>query len=283
MTHPTDATAPLPSGWADHLPEADRSVVRAVATASRLLRAMQPRVVAVASSTSWKADGTPVTAADVASQATIVEAIERSSRDAYRLFAEENGTDTGTGGDTVWFVDPLDGTNGYRRGSTDYAILVSRWRAGRPEFSVVHYPAFDAWLVVTAAGLHHAGSVTAVPGTPHRSCLCYFDQPAEADFRAVISDVPFVTSEETGTALCGLALGEVDAVAIQVRRLKAWDVAPLVHAVETSGGRILDEHGERLALSGPRLTARFILAARREHDLNRLVAAAGRACARPPR
>src|SRR5690349_14504989 len=109
----TGTTAALPPGWDDRLAEADRSagweIGEAIAAAPELLRAMRPRASADATVTGWETGGTPVTTADLASQEITAEAIRRSSRDPFRLVAEENGADPGIGGDTARLVDPLDG------------------------------------------------------------------------------------------------------------------------------------------------------------------------------
>ncbi len=77
-----------------------------------------------------KADGTPVTAADLAAEAVLVQALSDSfPGDA--IVTEESGGLRGEG--AWWAVDPIDGTSSYVEGLAHWGPTVARmvWREGR--------------------------------------------------------------------------------------------------------------------------------------------------------
>jgi 3'(2'), 5'-bisphosphate nucleotidase len=120
-----------------------------------------------------KKDGSPLTQADIVSQAIILSGIQREFPQD-RILAEEEiregemetlrkeacdvlkemglrdaeekleswvnyrGDQKGT---RVWMVDPIDGTKGYRKGLT-YAIALGLYYEGRPQFGCVAAPGF---------------------------------------------------------------------------------------------------------------------------------------------
>jgi len=61
-------------------------------------------------------------------------------------------------GDTVWVVDPLDGTNNFVKGSVDFACMVVLLRRGDPVASWIHAPVQDSLSVAEAgSGAWHDG------------------------------------------------------------------------------------------------------------------------------
>lgn len=266
----------VPAALTGRLGVAERVVLEAVGAAGQLLLDAQAAIVADPTAVSWKLDLTPVTVADHASEALISAAIEQVSEPGYRLVAEEGLPCPTIQSEVSWFVDPLDGTRAYRSGAADFAILVSRWQVGRGRFSVAHYPAFGQWLVTADGTVMTAGPTVEPPVSVEAVCLCYLDDRARTIFADGLDDVSIRIDEQSTRALFELALGRLRAVAVQVHALKSWDIAPLVHAVEASGGYICDQAGDRIVLYQAALSARFILAARTEQQLRQLQRLAAR-------
>src|SRR5262245_2860058 len=96
----------------------------AVESASRLLKQHFERGVAV----QLKADRTPVTEADHASEKAILEVIRKGFPD-HAILAEESGA--AGQGETRWIVDPLDGTRGFTRGGRFWGPLVALEHRGQ--------------------------------------------------------------------------------------------------------------------------------------------------------
>src|SRR6185436_14070311 len=70
-----------------------------------------------------KSDGSPVTAADRASERLIREELARERPDD-AIVGEEEGRHAGTS-DVRWYVDPLDGTKAFTRGVPLYSTLLA--------------------------------------------------------------------------------------------------------------------------------------------------------------
>jgi len=89
-----------------------------------------------------KGDGSPVTAADHASDAILVPGLE-SFTPAIPVVSEE-GVEAGRvpdiSGGSFWLVDPLDGTKEFIAGTGEFTVLIGLIQAGRPVLGVMLAP-----------------------------------------------------------------------------------------------------------------------------------------------
>ena len=92
-----------------------------------------------------KADQTPVTAADRASERLLRELIEARYPD-HSILGEEEG-ETRPGATYRWILDPIDGTKTFVRGVPLYAVLVGLEREGEPIVGAINLPVLDELLV----------------------------------------------------------------------------------------------------------------------------------------
>ncbi len=97
-----------------------------------------------------KADGSPVTAGDKASEEAILAVIQKQ-RPADRIVTEESGEYRGDQGHS-WYVDPVDGTRSYARGVASWATLVALALDGEPAVGVIHAPALGQLAVAWTGG-----------------------------------------------------------------------------------------------------------------------------------
>jgi len=100
-----------------------------------------------------KADGSPVTAADRAAEAILVEGL-RPLLPGVVAVSEEGDVDAALAGagSTYWLVDPLDGTKEFLKGLAEYTVNVALVEAGVPVLGVVYVSAADR-LYLAARGL----------------------------------------------------------------------------------------------------------------------------------
>jgi 3'(2'), 5'-bisphosphate nucleotidase len=116
-----------------------------------------------------KADATPVTDADRAAEAIILEHLQRAARDVPIVAEEEVAAGRApTVGVEFFLVDPLDGTKEFVQRRGDFTVNVALVRCGSPVLGVVYAPANSQLF---------AGNVPA--GTAFRS-----EQAPTADTRA---------------------------------------------------------------------------------------------------
>lgn len=89
-----------------------------------------------------KSDGSPVTAADLAANEVIVSALSRWTPDIPILSEESPHDDYATRQNwkRFWCVDPLDGTQSFINGNSDFCINIGLVDNGEPVFGVLALP-----------------------------------------------------------------------------------------------------------------------------------------------
>lgn len=105
---------------------------------------------------SWdKSDGTPLTAADLASERVLSEGLARWG---WPILSEETKTapfEERRGWRRFWLVDPLDGTREFVNRTGEFAVSVALVDEGRPVLGVIHAPMTETtWSAWTGAGAY---------------------------------------------------------------------------------------------------------------------------------
>ena len=93
-----------------------------------------------------KEDRTPLTAADLASHAHLVNGLSRLSP-SIPVLSEESPSEALVGRKSwgrFWLVDPLDGTKEFLKGTGEFTVNVALIEEGRPAVGVVHVPALGS-------------------------------------------------------------------------------------------------------------------------------------------
>lgn len=109
-----------------------------------------------------KSDGSPVTAADHASDAILSPGLAALTPDV--PVVSEEGVEAGRvpdiSGGSFWLVDPLDGTKEFINGSGEFTVLIGLVLDGRPALGVIYGPVSGEMCVGVVPG-GHAWAVTA--------------------------------------------------------------------------------------------------------------------------
>ncbi len=102
--------------------------------------------------TEEKADGSPVTRADRAAEAVLVEGL-LPLLPGVAMVSEEGDVEAAMAGAgfTYWLVDPLDGTKEFLKGLPEYTVNVALVEVGVPILGAIHVPAADC-LYLAARG-----------------------------------------------------------------------------------------------------------------------------------
>ena len=198
-----------------------------------------------------KADASPVTAADRASEAAMRRLIE-AQFPGHGIIGEEYGR-VRADSRFVWVLDPIDGTRAFIAGRPLFGTLIALLRDGRPVLGVIDQPIIgDRW--VGAEG--HATRLGARPCRP-RACTSL-----SAAYLATTSPFLFAPGADQARfdrlrgavkeSLYGgdchnyglVAAGHVDLVV--EAGLQLYDFAALVPVVEGAGGRMTDWTGQPL-------------------------------------
>src|ERR1700722_10285863 len=90
----------------------------------------------------WKADGSPVTAADHAAEKVILPALRALTPDIPVISEEEAaaGISPEVTGGSFWLVDPLDGTKEFIKQNGEFTVNIALIDHGMPILGIVHSP-----------------------------------------------------------------------------------------------------------------------------------------------
>ncbi|HEX9570487.1 MAG TPA: histidinol-phosphatase [Rhodospirillales bacterium] len=201
-----------------------------------------------------KPDASPLTAADREAEAAMRALIEKAFP-AHGIVGEEIES-RNPGADTVWVLDPIDGTQSFVTGKPLFGTLIALLDRGRPVLGLMDLPAIkERWLGV-------AGRPTTFNGKPVRvrACKDLKDAWLYATSPQMFGDLDFPAFERlrkrARRAVYGaecmayglLANGYVDLVCEGT--MKLYDYAPMVPIVEGAGGVITDWRGRALGPEG---------------------------------
>lgn len=107
-----------------------------------------------------KADTSPVTAADLASQAHIVQGLQALTPDI-PVIAEESDLpsyEERKGWNRFWLVDPLDGTKEFVKRNGEFSVNIALVENGYPLLGIVHAPVTGVTYVGTTKTRHSPAS-----------------------------------------------------------------------------------------------------------------------------
>ena len=203
-----------------------------------------------------KADGSPVTRADLASNATILRGLAGKFPDV-PVITEECAPDHTAKARRVFLVDPLDGTRDFLAGHHDYTVNIALLDDGAPVAGVVYAPALGviytgamgegarracvtngligAWQAIAAVA--PADKLRAVTSRSHPSTRTrqYLEGLVIGDLTPVGSSLKF----------CLIAAGEAD-VYPRMGQTMEWDTAAGDAILRASGGTVMDIEGQPL-------------------------------------
>ena len=237
---------------------------RELETARRAAREAGAAAMSFYGLTEWvaKADQSPVTAADHASNDRITAALRAAFPDDAILSEESADPEERLGARRVWIVDPLDGTKEFLARNGEFSILIGLVVDGEPVLGVVYLPATR----VMYSASRGEGSWVERDGEERRR-LSRAEAVADAGIRLVGSrshaDPFLVRMQEalgiTDVAPCGsvgvkcsrIVDGDRQLYVHPVGHLKEWDTcAPEVILTE-AGDRVTDCLGEPLRYNKP--------------------------------
>ncbi len=200
----------------------------------------------------FKADQSPVTAADKEAEAAMRAVIEAEQPDHGILGEEEVGVREDA--EYLWVLDPIDGTKNFASGSYQFGTLIALVHRGTPVIGVIDQPMLDErWIGI-------AGDATRFNGAPAstRECAALSDAwmySTTPDMFVGVNEARFknlsgnVKHALFGTDCYGyglLAGGYTDIVC--EAQMNLWDYMAHIPIIEGAGGKITDWSGAPLTL-----------------------------------
>lgn len=207
-----------------------------------------------------KADASPVTVADEAAEAIILEALTKRYPEV-PVVAEESvaaGRVPEVDGRPFWLVDPLDGTREFLTGNGEFTVNIALVEERRPALGVVVAPARAvAWTGVRGRGArrHDADGVRTIavrPADSARLVAVASRSHRDAETDAWLARHGIVETVAAGSSLkfCAVAEGRAD-VYPRFGPTMEWDTAAGQAVLEAAGGRVVTVHGEPLLYAKP--------------------------------
>ena len=195
-----------------------------------------------------------VTEVDRDAESIIIQHLRKAYPD-HTIISEEFGVQTGKDTDSVWIIDPLDGTTNFIRGIPHYAVSIGFRYKGRMEHAVVFDPIkreeFTAsrgdGAFLNEKRIRVSGRVSKA-GALFATGIPFSKQPFD-NIDPYLSCMKDLANDSSGVRRLGaasldlayLAAGRYDA--FWEMHLHPWDIAAGVLLVREAGGMISDFQG----------------------------------------
>lgn len=217
-----------------------------------------------------KADGSPVTEADLAANGILEEGLKAAFPQIPIVTEErEQAHAAGAPAEAFFLLDPLDGTKDYARGGEDFTVNIALILRGAPVAGVVYAPARGhlyrtlpeggAEAENPAQGLRRPLRIRS--GAQERLTIASSRSHEDDQTRAWIGGHPGARVLKIGSSLkFGLvAAGEAD-VYPRLSRIREWDTAAGDAVLRAAGGTTQDFSGAPLRYGKPGFVSEAFLA-----------------------
>jgi 3'(2'), 5'-bisphosphate nucleotidase len=207
-----------------------------------------------------KADGSPVTDADEAAEAVILDGLARLLPGLPVIAEESVGRQSPPAlGDTFVLVDPLDGTKEFIAGRDEYTVNVALVSGRTPIAGIIAAPARRLlWRGVVGHGAERLAIAGETVGAPKRIHVRQWRSSGavalvsrshrDAATEALLDRLPPTRAESCGSSLkfCRLAEGSAD-IYPRLGPTSEWDIAAGHALVVAAGGMVTAPDGRPLA------------------------------------
>jgi 3'(2'), 5'-bisphosphate nucleotidase len=210
----------------------------------------------------WKSPGNPVTAADHAANALILEHLHRHFPGEAVLAEETDDDMSRLGRDVVWVVDPLDGTKEFIKRNGEFSVMIGLVENNKPVLGVVLQPAppngvKPGGLYSGAVGL---GAWLSLGGSERPIRVSAIEQPAQmrmiasrSHFDARVDQIrkrlgihEILRSGSVGLKCGVIATGACELYIHPSSKVSLWDSCAPAAILTAAGGVMTDLKGEAL-------------------------------------
>lgn len=205
-----------------------------------------------------KADNSPLTSADLASHACIVQGLKELTPDWPVLSEESTSIDfeTRQQWQRYWLVDPLDGTKEFIKHNGEFTVNIALVENHRPIMGVVYVPVLDVCYYAEQGQGAYKQQQQQPPESIH--CQAYQAQRlriivsrrhGERALEGFLAELNDVQKLSMGSSLkfCVIAEGKADLYP-RLGLTSEWDTAAAQCVVEQAGGQVLSfEQGTMLS------------------------------------
>jgi myo-inositol-1(or 4)-monophosphatase len=206
----------------------------------------------------WKNEGrSPVSAADYAANEKL-ETILRTARPSYGWLSEETDDDpVRLSSETLFVIDPIDGTRGFLGGQKLWCVSIAVVHHGRPVAGVLFAPALDELYEATEGGIALKNGQPISVSIAGPAALSRFAIAEDVlnvlpdEFRRTIERVKHVPSLAYRIAM--VADGRLEGTFVK-RNSHDWDLAAADLILERAGGRLADLQENAIIYNRPQVS-----------------------------
>ena len=233
----------------DSIPELDIAIQAAREAADAILEIYGGNY-----ETSTKSDDSPITEADLKSNETIKKILSKTN---HCILSEEDKDDhSRLSKETIWIVDPLDGTSDFIDKTGEFTIMIALIKNKEPILGVISWPtektifaaqknkgAFrysnDRWEKIHVTKISHLSKCRAVGSRHHLS---------ETE-KMFIKKLGVENFSKIGSSLKvgKISSGEAEAYITTTNKMKEWDSAASYCIVNEAGGKMTDMLGNDIS------------------------------------
>lgn len=192
-----------------------------------------------------KRDESIVTEADMAADQLIRDAIQSHYPEDFILSEEQERVATHQDDQSVWIVDPLDGTTNFNLGIHVWGVLITHLRKGFPDFAVLNFPLLgELYYAESGDGAYLNGKRIRVE-LPNKNRPLPFFACCSRTFRDYSVRVPYKVRILGSAAYSFCCLSRGSAIIAFEATPKIWDIAGAWLLVEEASGVIDTLDGSR--------------------------------------
>lgn len=204
----------------------------------------------------YKEGGSPVTAADHASNDAVLATLRRTFPDDAILSEESRPPLESATRRRLWVIDPLDGTKEFLAGLDEFAVMVALAVDGRPEVAAICMPrsgrlysaraGAGAWMAERGGAGRRLSSA---PADPNAIRVVHSRSHADPVLDRLRERLPVTESDPCGSVgvkCIRVAEGRSDLYVHPVPYLKEWDTCAPELVLREAGGEVTDCLGRPL-------------------------------------
>jgi len=232
----------------DKIPELDIAIKAAIDAGNAILEIYQKDY-----KTSTKNDNSPITDADLKSNEVIKEILSQTK---HWILSEEDKDDLQRiSQETIWIVDPLDGTSDFIDKTGEFTVMISLIKNKKPILGVIGWPtektlfvaqkgsgAFrfsnEEWEKILVTKISEVPKCRTVGSRHHLS-------DKEKSFIKKLGIEDF-TSIGSSLKVGKISSGEAEAYITTTNKMKEWDSAASYCIISEAGGKMTDMLGNDL-------------------------------------
>jgi 3'(2'), 5'-bisphosphate nucleotidase len=229
----------------DKIPELDIAIKAAREAGNAILEIYQRDF-----KTSKKNDDSPITEADLKSNEIIKEILSQTE---HTILSEEDKDDQSRlSKDTIWIIDPLDGTSDFIDKTGEFTVMIALIKNKKPVLGVIGWPTEKTFFVAqkgSGAFRYSNGEwkkISVTTSTKLSECRVIGSRHHLSDKEKLFIKklgIKDFTSIGSSLKVGKISSGEAEAYITTTNKMKEWDSAASYCIISEAGGKMTDMLG----------------------------------------